>query len=470
MSTYPIVEAHHLEPAATRGFLNMGRRKRKASELPKAGAHEAWVFRVDGDYVEDRGQLSRDDDRVVRADHVSLVNLGEGVPITVHLPVPSAEASDFTIQVTFACTVTDPTRVVRQNLSAEETIRGYLRRDSKISHLGLKYRMTELNQVRLEASGRIRAYSEVKPLEVTGMRARLVSVEVLTPDEVAEVEREKRKARAAHDLETQRRGFSQDLEIDQDRHSRMLADRQRMARYQVDEEDLEHAQVTAIRKQRHEQMLQLEKMEFARREVEQAVESIGGNPLRALIYAQSLGEIDAKDLAERMLADRQQQEETRRLELEWQRDEGARTQRDERDDRNRRDDQEREDRIRRQDQERQDRLRREDLEREDLVTHRREVREDNNRQLEIKLQVLQEMAKHGHLDMVSVRVDRLLEDLSGMAPSVVASPDREQISAAESAAPIEGSKASVTDKAGDDGAGDGDEPIDIDVEVREEDD
>ncbi|HLL67534.1 MAG TPA: hypothetical protein VK453_17750 [Micromonosporaceae bacterium] len=463
MYAYPIVSSDHLSAPANRGFLGMGRKRRHPDELPRAGAHEVWVYRVDGRYIVDRGELQREDDQVLRADLVSLVNMGDGVPISVDLSIPSAEASDFTVRVTFACTVTDPGRVVRENLNAHSTILAYLRRDSKLSHLALEYRMADVNRLRRDAAARVRAYEEVRPPDVSGMQMRLVGVEVLTPKDLETFEAKRRQVDSEHQLEAQKRGYRQSTEIDDELHTQNLTGRQREGRHQADQEEQEHSQVSSVRQQRHEHRLQAEQWEFARREIEFAFDAYGKDPVKALIYAQARGEINAKELAERMDADNKEQQAYRQKQFALDRDDDRKALEFDREDT--REDRRvaREEKARQAREAREDRLRESKESREDRLRDSSEEREDRNRQLELKLEVLRELARKGHLDMVNVSVDQLVADISGAA---VTTPKHEQLAERNAAAPIEGPKSD-----GSDGTGDGDDDgVDLDMDVREEDD
>jgi len=473
MYEYPIVSSDHLSEASRKGRFGLGRKRRNPDEVPRAGAHEVWVYRVDGRYIVDRGELQREDDQVVRADLVSLVNVGEGVPITVDLAIPSAEASDFTVRVTFACTVTDPARVVRENLSARSTILAYLRRDSKLSHLALQYRMADLNRLRVDAAARVRAYAEVRPLNVDGMRMRLDGVDVLTPKDLEVFEAKRRQAESEYLLEEQKLGYRNTREMDAELHAQSLAERQQEGRHHAAQEEQLHTHVTSLRDQQHDQRLKAEQWEFARREIEFAFEAYGRDPIKALIYAQARGEINAKELAERMDADSKEQENYRRglhsadreddrKSVDFEREELREERRALRSERSLQSSQEREDRLRKMQEEREDRLR-----------QAGEEREDRNKQLEMKLEILRELARKGHLDMVNVSVDKLVADISGAS---VTAPSNEQLADRSAAAPIEGPKADSPARDDEDGdrpddADDADDDgIDLDVDVREEDD
>lgn len=461
MPGYPVVRTEFLPDAASRGLFGLGKKRRDAAELPKAGAHEVWVYRVEGRYVVNRGELARDDDDVVRADCVSLVNVSRGVPVTVEMTIPSAEASDFTVRITFACTVTDPALVVRENVQASEVILAYLQRDSKLAHLALDLRMGDLNRLRRETTARIRAYTEVKPPDVHGLDLRFLGVEVLTPPDLEQLEKKRRAAEAEHTLSRQRIGYTQDDELDAERHSQGLAGRRRGGRHAADRADQDHAHQQARKEQQHAQRLQAEQLEFARREVEYAFDAFGGDPLKALIFAQAKGEIDAKELAERMVADeRDRVEYTRRqgdldreddrLQITWTREEKAKALFADRGEQH-------EEASHR----RQMELERVRAEREDARERRREEREDRHKQLDMQLDVLRELAKRGHLDMINVQVDKLVADIYGGGALAVTQPDREALPEAEKTGPA---------KDGNDDGENDDDPIDIDIESKDEDD
>nr|MDT0659949.1 hypothetical protein [Micromonospora sp. DSM 115978] len=424
---------------------------------------------MDGRYVVNRGELARDDDSVVRADCVSLVNVSRGMPVTVEMTIPSAEASDFTMRITFACTVTDPAVVVRENVQAAETILAYLQRDSKLGHLALNLRMGDLNRVRREATGRIRAYTEVKPPDVHGLDLRFLGVEVLTPPDLEQFEKLRREAEAEARLKRQRVGYTQDDEIDAELHSQSLDGHRRGGRYAAEKADQESDQERALKAQRHSQQIQAEQLEFARREVEYAFDAFGGDPLKALIFAQAKGEIDTKELAERMVADerdrieytRQQGDldrENDRIQVTWAHEERAKALAAAREERQ-------EDRS----HQRLIELEEKRAAREDAREIRREDREDRHKQLDMQLDVLRELAKRGHLDMINVQVDKLVSDIyGGDGALALTRPDSDALPRAEEPAPIEAEKPALADDHKDDG--DSHEPVDVDLESKDEDD
>jgi hypothetical protein len=480
MSGYPVVRTEFLKDAPSRGVFGLGKKRRDAEELPKAGAHEVWVYRSDGRYVVNRGDLARDDDIVVRADCVSLVNISRGAPVTVEMTIPSAEATDFTMRITFACTVTDAALVVKGNVQASEVILAYLQRDSKLAHLALNLRVRDLNQLRREATARIRAYTEVKPPDVLGLDLRFLGVEVLTPPDLEKFEKQRREAAAEHKLMRQRVGYSQDDELDAERHSQGLAGQRRGGKHVAERDDQDHGHRQAVKEQKHSQQLQAEGLQFARDEVDFAYHSFGDDPLKALLFAQAKGEIDAKEVADRMAAgDRDRIEYTRRQaeldreddrrEVSWTREQRAKALSAGRDE-------DREGashhRLLELEQTRADRDDARDERREnrqDTRDRRQEERADRHKQLDMQLDVLKELAKRGHLDMINVQVDKLVADIYGGGSLAVTQPDRDALPESERRAELETEKADPAEAGKDDGEND-DYPVDIDIESKDEDD
>ncbi|GIM93214.1 CHAT domain-containing protein [Paractinoplanes toevensis] len=399
MTSYPVVRTEFLKDVPGRGLLGLGKKRRDVEQLPKAGTHEVWVLRVEGRYIVGRGEFRTDDENLVRADCASLVNVSSGMPVTVEMTIPSAEAINFTMRITFACTVTDAAQVVRENVQASASILAYLQRDSKLGHLALNLRMSDLDQLRREATARIRAYTEVKPPGVHGLDLRFLGVEVLTPQNLHQFEKKRREAEAERRLAWQRTGDSQDAE----RHTQGLAGHRRGGGHAAEEADQEQAHDRAVIEQSR---LRAEQLKLARREVEFAFDAFGGDPEKAMIFAQAQGEIDAKELAERMAeVERDRVEYNHRLD-ELDREEAGRRQME------------------------PEILR---AEREQALESRREGREDRQEILDMQLDVLRELAKRGHLDMINVNVEKLVSDIYGSGEQTVTRPHHDALPESTSA-------------------------------------
>lgn len=431
-SAYPIMSRRYLEPTPARGLFGLGKRVRDNGDLPKPDAHEVMVYRVDGQYILDNAGLENGHDHVVRATHVSVVDVSRNVPVTIQMKVPSAEASDFTVEVTFACTVTDPVRAVRENLNASAALEHYLRSHRKIFQLGLEYKMLQINKMRVDVSAQIMAYTAVRPPTVSGLAVTMTGVRVLTPEELEKFEQRRREKQYEHLIGSQELGYSHDRESSQQRHEQDMDHQRRQHQHVAELEDQEHAQLIDLRTQRGKQLLEAERNEFARRELDKALEAIGGDSYTALLYAHANGQIDAKELAAEMRADRdrrleieqqdrERQREAAQLELEWNRADQLRTASEAREDRLRDASEAREDRLRDTNEAREDRLRDAREAREDRLRQETMVREDERRRLELNLDLLRELAKRGQLDMVNVNVERIIAEVSGTGDAALGS-------------------------------------------------
>ena len=498
-SRYPITGGGPLDPAPKRGVFGWGRRFRDGGEVPKADAHQVLVYRVGGDYLVDRGQRGLGDEQVVNATHVSVVDMRRSAPVVVELPIPSRDASVFTMRVTFACTVTDPMMVVREGIDATSILMSYLKSHRRIFELGLGYAVEDINDVRRDVNAQVMAYVTVKPPAIPGMAVSMASVEVLTPQELIKLEQDSRAQRHSHRLENEQRRLRHRLETSGELESQELADLR--ARYQRDSEyeKLRHDQLLGTERQRHEQFLEAERSEFRRRELTMAMEMLSDNPKQALETAYYAGQLDAfltgqadsDSFGEQFRADREQERalESAKVEREQQREiEQAREERGDRreavqwkrEKRLKEMDADREDRRlqfqeqrRRSDEAREERLQQLLWEREDMLRRESVNREDNKRRLEVNLEVLKVLASRGHADMVNINIDRLVDELA---------PARQEITGDTSSAgePADSFAGAPSDA----GAGDSPEPpsagrhampmsdsgSDRDADVREEDD
>jgi hypothetical protein len=455
-TSYPIIEERLLDPTPRRGMFGMGRQVRDGAQLPKPAAHQVLVYRVAGEFVLDPARLGRSDAEVVNATNVSVVDMRRDVEVAVQLPIPSGEASEFTVVVTFVCCVTDAVTVVRDGQSdAQAVLHAYLRGHRKIFELGLDHHMAEINEVRRMVNAQVTAYTTIKPPLIAGMSATLASVEVLTPQELAEFEKTRRGQRESHTLRREQQDYEHRLLVEQ-----RLGDQQLGKIGQQHDHDLQirqHKQdmLVAADRQRFEQMMSAERQKsaheleaqrrtFARQEAAEAAALLHSyDDVLRLAYAS--GEVDATKLAELLQADRDHAEGLRRAELERTREDEDRRRQEEREDLLLQCGWEREDRAAEREAERQDRQwqreqelrmaeeRRRDAQQQKLWTRedalRREVaeREEKQRRLDVSLNMLREVANHGHLDMVSVNVERLIAEILPPVEGLAAPDERAEI-------------------------------------------
>jgi hypothetical protein len=295
---YPVVVQRPLAEPRKRGPLGLLPRKREKHELPTVSAHEVMVYRVEGQYHLDTGQRRLSDQQVVEASHVSVVDLRRNTPVTVILTVPSAEASEFTVEVTFVCTVTDPVEIVKEGLTdAALALRAYLRSHRKFFELGLDHRLRDVNTVRRDVSAQVMAYTIERPLRLEGMTVELESVQVRTPEVLSDFEERRRTQDFDHALDFERQRNRHTLNSQRQQYEQALDDRDRGHR---------HDALTAD--QAHELLLDRERREFELRTARLTREQVGDSPTGAAHLAHAAGSLDPVELMNIL----QQEEDNRR--------------------------------------------------------------------------------------------------------------------------------------------------------------
>lgn len=184
--TYPVTDQRSLREAPRRGPWSMGRPRRDADELPLPGAHETLVYKFGGRYVVDDGLSRLDDDHVAQATNVSVVDMRAEAPVTVHTAIPAAGGGEFSVQVTFLCTVRKPEEVVEAGMrDMTGPLSHCLTRHQRLFHLGEDSEFEDVNLVRRDVTAEVKAYVKMRPPRFRGIDVTLGSVQVLTPDELA---------------------------------------------------------------------------------------------------------------------------------------------------------------------------------------------------------------------------------------------------------------------------------------------
>ena len=181
---------------------------RDTDAVPRAAAHQVLVYRVRGQYVLDNAELDYEDDQVLAANHVTVVDCRRDAPVTVELTIPSADAAHFTLRVTFTCTVNDPVAVVRNGVNAQSALASYLTSRSRIFQLGLKYDLEGVNEVRQDVSAQIMALRTLKPPNIDGMSVDIADIGVLTPIQLANLREAMRKEADAYKLQSTKSDFA----------------------------------------------------------------------------------------------------------------------------------------------------------------------------------------------------------------------------------------------------------------------
>jgi hypothetical protein len=274
---YPIVKQIQLSEPVRRGVFGLLGQRRERSEIPALQPHEVLVYRVNGRFVMDDGRLGLDDDDVINATSVSVVNMRREAEVATNFTIDSQDASQFSVYVNFVCTVTDPIRVVKDGqANAGVALLSYLKGYQRLFELGLTHPLSELNALRREAGHHIKAYMTVMPPEIAGLSIDLGNVQVMTPDEIAAHQKDLRKAKQDHDI------AAMALESETALERRKLA-----AQSELGEGRLANAKTTA--------------------------ETIGNDPNLALHLAYVSGELSAGEIADRIQA---REEERERIERE----------------------------------------------------------------------------------------------------------------------------------------------------------
>jgi len=414
---YPLVEQRAYGRVRTRGGF-LGRRvARNDEELPRLAAHHVRVFRVGEEYVEDHGQLRPDHPTVLQASSVTVVDRRVEVPVVVETRIPSAAAGDFTVRVTFYCTVAHPCAVVRDGVTdVEALLLGHLRAVPGLVEDGSDRPIVESLAVRDRVDARLTAYHEMQPAVLSGLRARPGAVEVLTPKELADAlaeEDEKRRKlawtteREEREQEAALRRALLETELEIKREELRNSSALRKERNRQEEEDLRsrYERDAGAEQQEHELDLQARRNHFTRAELAEDYKLIGADPTTADFMAWRNGDITADELARRL--DRRRQAD-REAELQGQafdrEDERWKLERDDRrhelthhEARENAAERRREE-ARRWDLKREDGLRRHEEERADAEQLQRDEREWSREVLGVKAQLGRQAIDRGLFD------------------------------------------------------------------------
>lgn len=452
-STYPIVEMRELREAERRGPFNLRSPRRVPEELPRPKeGHHVLVYKVGGRYMLDNVSLGARDELVVQASHVSVVDMRRDAPVQVAFEIPSADGSAFTVVVTFGCTVTDPVQVVREGLTdPQKILLTYVKSHHNAMQMGLDFALSEINDVRRYVDAQLTAYRTVNPPLIDGLNVRMASVEVLTPQEVAEVAASRRKRRHSHVLATEDLGYRVDFESLRERreHENRLVEQRNRQDREFDKNRYEQA--TALREQEHQERIRTiaqheelarraELERFRRHELQEAAELIGSNPDLALHLAYAAGQLDPVELADRLHADRERGRIRAEVETDKDREERLTRDRELHEERRRALEALRAERMAeleakyegirwdRQQTER-DMLWR----REDQVEQVRAVRAAEKLRTEAHLQFLRDLVQRGLLDLSNLDLERLVTQLGGGASALAVDDPPEQLEASGAA-------------------------------------
>ncbi|MFP3988662.1 hypothetical protein U9R90_14350 [Streptomyces sp. E11-3] len=442
---YPLVEQRQYGRPLQRGGWFHKRTSRDEDELPRLAAHQVRVFRAGEEYIEDHGQLGGDHSVVIAASSVTIVDRRIGVPVVVEMRIPSAEAGDFTLRVTFHCTVTDAPAVVRDGVTdVEALLFGYLRGIPGLTEEGSDLPIVDSAKARRRIDARLTAYLEMEPPLVSGLRALPFAVDVLTPEELAahlreveEARRARAKDRLQEELEKERARAEHDKRrlLEELRREQALMEEQH--RQEFEELRTRYERGVSTEGQEHELGLHARYNGFVRNQTVEDLRIYGDDPIAADFNAYRSGDIDADTLADRLRAaeerrdgrkDTLREQEREYLERQAAVDREESRFRLERGDRIRevsradtRDDvaAQREEDRRRWEQQREEERRRRQEDREDAQIQRQEQREWRERVIGVQHDLAARAMNRGHGDDVPLDVGALINGV-GETPQATA--------------------------------------------------
>ncbi|MEV5969296.1 hypothetical protein [Streptomyces sp. NPDC051921] len=436
--TYPLVEERVLAPAPRTGRRFWSRPARSYDELPRVAAHQVLVYRTGDQYLTDHGVRGPEDEAVLSAGSVTVVDCRTAVPVTVGTDVPSAETDGFTVQVAFHCTVTDPVAVVREGVTdVESRLLGYLRALPGLTDVTQEWPLDAGKEVSRRLTARLIAYLEMEPPRIAGLSVGDPYLTVLTPEEFAAQRRradeERREAEQDRVKEAVRRERALMEHEREKERERMAAERRALEmRHQQELEDIKraYAQKADAEDQHYTHVLRRKDNEFDRNEAIKDIEDFGTDPANTDVLALRRGEISYSDLAERqrdsdrLRRDREREDEERRWEYAERRRQAEREdlryslEREDRhldvarQDRRAELDAAREEQREQRAADREDRLRRRAEQREDVLAERAERRHRADRRDSVNQELGRQMINRGLLDNAPLDARAFVERLS----------------------------------------------------------
>lgn len=365
--SYPIVVQYELDDPVRRGPLGLGKR-REHDDIPKIKPHEVLVWRVGGRYIIDRRELKVHHDTVVRASSVSVVSIRPDTEVEVSFVIDSEDGLEFTVKVTFICSVVDPVVVVRDGQgNAADALLAYLRGYQDLFNLGLEYPIKKINKVRTKMSTEVKAYLTLRPPKIPGMEVTSATVQIETPAVLADIG----KLTNEHQIE---------LEIE-DHEARLDSRRQ------------DHLLKKADR-----------------------MGAIGHDPEAALNLAYADGGVGSPEYADQI-----QQREESRLHRDRMDKIAAMTRRHEIKDRH--DQWEYEDRL----QAHEERKAKLEWKRAQIEANRQDEQEARRAQVNANIELLKMYAANGHLDTHNADIEDLIRRIHGDHPARLTAEDRPEL-------------------------------------------
>lgn len=317
MTDYPILSQRSLPKVERRGLRGILPPRRNASDLPLPNAHEAVVYKHGGRYIVDDGYGRTTDDHIVNATNITVVDMREDAPVQAETFISSAGEVEFVVHVTFLCTVKKPEEVAAAGLhDIKSSLTSYLNGDQALFHLGDDYHLNEITIVRKNVAAEVKAFFSVRPPKFRGVDVKLGSVQVFTPDELHNQQRESEmktlltseQQRREHELERERAELEEErrrnaeaFELQRHHHEQMQQHmQQQMARMQE-----QFQQQMEQQRQDHERLLREKNFAHAADETAKLKEALGADASdMATIFAGAAGAQSIAATTEALNADR----------------------------------------------------------------------------------------------------------------------------------------------------------------------
>jgi hypothetical protein len=317
---YPVVERRAL--AAPRKHFLRGQ-WRDPSDLPVTDGHHRLVYRVNGRYELDNAALKSRDEKILAADHVSVVDVSKHVEVRVQLKIRSADDSEMTVEVAFTCSVTDPVMVVESGLNAQRLLTSYLEGHHRFYELAIEFPDSEINEIRRHVNAQVTAFTTVEPPRFAGLDVAMASVQVHTPEEWAEYAKRRREETYDHTLQTEHDRREFELESERTHREQLLEAQRKKHQHTIEYSDHQQEQLIETDRQRLARMRHDEEQELIRRQVRLDAEAFGDDPILALARALQAGKIDEREFADLLREQRAKTDDRayadRRDQIEWER-------------------------------------------------------------------------------------------------------------------------------------------------------
>ena len=322
MTDYPIISQRSLPKASRRGPKGIMPARREASDLPLPNAHEAVVYKTAGSYIVDDGRSRTTDDHIVNATNITVVDMREDAPIQAETSIPSAGEVEFVVHVTFLCTVRKPEEVVDAGLQDITTsLTNYLIQHQPLFHLGEDYHLNQISAVRRNVTAELKAFFSLRPPRFRGLDVELGSIQVLTPDELHQQQREREmetlltseQQQMEHELAKERaelgeirRRNDETFELERRRHEQNLQQMQQ----QMTRMEEQFQQQLAQQQLAHDQLLRTTTFQHAAGEAARLKDALGADEAEmATIFAGASGARSVADTADTLNAERDRRRE-----------------------------------------------------------------------------------------------------------------------------------------------------------------